>query len=382
MNLAKSKKLLVPAIILVLILGLSVFLGSCGGTVTQTATTTATSTATTTATATTTSTATTTIKPITLVFSTHNPGSGFLRNNLIDPWFREVEKRSNGRLIIEEHWNGELVSLVDAYDAVVKGSVDMAEFFPSMLQGRFVMDDVVAFSTYYNNRPAWTLYELAKSYPMMNDPYKDTHLLIKNLGYSIGFATTQKQIKSIEGSKGIKLGPVGMWSAELMKVYGWVPVSVPPEESVSALQNGVQEGSGISMYLLWDFGWGSLMKYITVPIRTDEMETNITMNLDKWNKLPKEVQDAFNGAQEWAINYMDAAIVKNAFSSQDLALKDFGIQWYTLPDSEVNKLAEMAAPVRQAYVKSLKDAGLPSQEFVDKYLELDKKYADPQYKPK
>lgn len=322
------------------------------------------------------------VKPITLIFTSHNSGDGFWRKSVIDPYFREIEKRTNGRVMIEEHWNGELVSLKDAYDAMLKGTVDLAEFFPSMLQGRFVMDDVVSFSTYYNNRPAWTLYELAKDYPKMNDAYSDSHLLLKNLGYSIGMATTKQQITTIDGSKGIKLGPVGQWSAALIQAYGWTPVSVPPEESTTALQTGVQEGSGASMYLFWEFGWGPIMKYVTMPICTDEMEVNLAMNKDKWNSLPKDIQDTINGMQEWIINVDDTAVVKNASESIPLAQQQFGTKFYTLPDSEVAKMAQLAAPVRAQYVKSLQDAGLPAQEFVDKFMELDKKYADSQYAPK
>jgi TRAP-type transport system periplasmic protein len=226
------------------------------------------------------------------------------------------------------------------------------------------------------------MYELAKAYPKMNEPYNDGHLLLRNLGYSAGMATTKKQIKDLAGSKGIKLGPVGQISASMMEAYGWTPVSVPPEESTTALQTGVQEGSGASMYLLWEFGWGPIMKYITFPIRVDEMEVNLSMNKDKWNSLPKDIQDIINGMQEWAISLQDAAIVKNAKESVPLAEKEFGTIFYTLPDSEIAKMAELAAPVRANYIKSLESQGLPGKEFVDKYMELDKKYSDSQYAPK
>ena len=76
--------------------------------------------------------------PITLVFTSHNSGSGFWKTNVIEPYFIELEKRTNGRVKVEQHWNGELVNLMDAYDAMVKGVVDLAEYFPSMLQGKSV----------------------------------------------------------------------------------------------------------------------------------------------------------------------------------------------------------------------------------------------------
>jgi len=373
------------AILLVVVLLSTTVLAACSSTpstTTITNTTTNATTQTSSVTSTAVTTKTTAVKPITLVFTSHNSGTGFWRNNVIAPYFREIEKRTNGQVLIEEHWNGELVSLNDAYDAMLKGDVDMAEFFPSMLQGRFTMDEVVSFSASYNNRPAWTLYELAKLYPKMNEPYNDGVILLKNCGYSAGMATTKKQITDLASSKGMKLGPVGKWSAELMSAYGWTPTSVPPEESTTALQTGVQEGSGMSWYLLWEFGWGPIMKYCTMPIRVDEMLVNLSMNKAKWNSLPKDVQTTILGMQEWAINLQDTAVIKNAQESPAKAQKEFGLVTYNLPQSEIDKMAQLAAPVRAAYIKTLADAGLPSTDFVNKYLELEKKYSDSQYAPK
>jgi TRAP-type C4-dicarboxylate transport system substrate-binding protein len=354
------------AIILVLIIVSSILLAACSSPSTTTVTTTSTS----------------VTKPITLVFTSHNNGAGFWAKNVIGPYFREIEKRTNGRIIIEEHWNGELVSLKDAYDSMLKGDVDMAEWFPSMLQGRFPMEDIVSFSQVYNNRPAWTLYETAQAYPKMIEPYNDGKILLRNLGYSVGMFTTKKQIKDLDSSKGMKIGPVGKWSSDLIAAYGWTPSPVPPEESTSALQTGVQEGSGASWYLLWEFGWGSVMKYATMPIQCDEMLVNLSMNKNKFNSLPKDIQDTINGLQEWAIDLQDAAVVKNALESPAKALAEFKIETYNLPQSEIDKMAKVSAPVLAAYVKSLADAGLPGQAFVDKYFELAKKYSDAQYAPK
>jgi len=328
------------------------------------------------------STATTTVKPITLVYTSHNNGTGFWAKNVIGPYFREIEKRTNGKIHIEEHWNGELVSLKDAYDVMLKGDVDMAEWFPSMLQGRFPMEDVVSFTQVTNYRPARTLFETAQIYPKMVEPYGDGKILLRNLGYSVGMFTTKKQIKDLDGSKGMKIGPVGKWSSELIKAYGWVPVSVPPEESTSALQTGVQEGSGASWYLLWEFGWGSIMKYATLPIACDEMLVNLSMNKAKFNSLPKDVQDTINGLQEWAIDLQDKAVAKNAMESPAKASAEFKIETYTLPQSVLDKMSSLSSGVRADYAKSLEAAGLPGQAFIDKYLEICKKYSDAQYAPK
>jgi TRAP-type C4-dicarboxylate transport system substrate-binding protein len=325
---------------------------------------------------------TTTEEPVVLVFTSHNSASGFWRKEVIEPYFTELEKRTNGRVKVEQHWNGELVNLIDAYDFMLKGSVDMAEYFPSMLAGRFPMDDVVCFSPFDAQcyRPARVIYELGQEFPEMLEPYKDAKLLWRVPGYSVGMVTGKKAIRDLEGSKGYKIGPVGQWSSAQMEALGWTPTSVPPEDSTSALQTGVQDGTGISMYLLWEFGWGPIIKYLTMPIHVDEMLVNCSMNWDSWNKLPKDVQDTIDDMEEWILDIRDKAIYKNFEESLPKATEEFGIEIITLSPEEQAKFNAAVQPVREAFVADIESQGLPGQELMDKYLELTYKYSEDKYK--
>jgi len=369
-----SRKLLISVTItLVLILAITVFFGACGKKTTTVQPP-----------ASTTTTATTPVKPVTLVFTSHNSGSGFWRKSVIEPYFIELEKRTNGRVKVEQHWNGELVNLIDAYDFMLKGSVDLAEYFPSMLAGRFPMDDVVPFgpSDTICYRPGRVLYELGQQFPKMLEPYGDAKLLWREPGYSVGVVTTKKAIRDLAGSKGYKIGPVGRWSSALIEAFGWVPTPVPPEDSTSALQTGVQDGSGISMYLLWEFGWGPLMKYMTIPIHCDEMLVNCSMNLKTWNSLPPDVQGIINGMSEWIVDLQDQAVVRNFQESLPKATSEFGIEIIELSPAEQAKFSAAAVPVQEAFVADLVSKGLPGKELMAKFLELNKKYSDKQYAPK
>jgi len=347
--------------ILVVVVALTVFFGACGNEAGPAST-----------------------QPITLVFTSHNSGNGFWKTNVIEPYFKELEKRTNGRVKVEQHWNGELVNLIDAYDAMIKGSVDMAEYFPSMLAGRFPMDDIMPFTPFdtMTYRPGRVMYELGKEFPQSLEPYKDAKLLWREPGYSVGFVTSKTAVRDFAGSKGLKMGPVGEWSAKLIEALGWVPTPVPPEDSTSALQTGVQDGSGISMYLLWEFGWGPIMKYMTVPIHVDEMLVNCSMNLNTWNSLPKDIQDTINDMSEWIVDLQDAAVVKNYYDSVPKAKTEFGIEVITLSAAEQAKMQAAIQPVQDAFVKSLEDKGLPGKKLMDKFIELNRKYSDSKYAPK
>ena len=357
----RSRKQLIPVTtILVLIIALTAFFGACGNEAKPTST-----------------------QPITLIFTSHNSGSGFWRKSVIEPYFLELEKRTNGRVKVEQHWNGELVNLIDAYDAMLKGSVDLAEYFPSMLAGRFPMDDIMPFTPFDTMvyRPGRVMYELGQKFPQSLEPYKDAKLLWRQPAGSVGFVTTKTPVRDLAGSKGLKMGPVGQWSANLIEALGWVPTPVPPEDATSALQTGVQDGSGISMYLLWEFGWGPIMKYMTIPIHVDEMLVNCSMNLKTWNSLPKDIQDTINDMSEWIVDLQDKAVITNYYESVPKAKSEFGIEVIELSAAEQAKMNAAIKPVQEAFVKSLEDKGLPGKELMAKFLELNKKYSDAKYKP-
>ena len=88
------------------------------------------------------------------------------------------------------------------------------------------------------------------------------------------------------GSKGLKIGPVGKWSSSLIEAMGWVPTAVPPEESTSALQTGVQDGTGI--YLIGTFiTYESAAEYADLLVRNGYRESKVTAWLGK-KEIPVE----------------------------------------------------------------------------------------------
>ena len=59
-------------------------------------------------------------QPIKLVFSTHESNTGLYYTRFWKPWIDEIEKRTNGKVKIEAHFNGELAGPPDAWDVLVK----------------------------------------------------------------------------------------------------------------------------------------------------------------------------------------------------------------------------------------------------------------------
>lgn len=66
-------------------------------------------------------------------------------------------------------------------------------------------------------------------------------------------------------------------------------VGMPMPETAEALEKGVVKGISSSLEILKAFRFAELCRYATIT----NLQTAIfavTMNMDKWNSLPKEVQ--------------------------------------------------------------------------------------------
>lgn len=320
----------------------------------------------------------TTTQPVKLIFSFFEPPASSNYTLLFKPWFDDLEKRSGGKLVIERHLSGELVGLVDTYDAVLKGTVDMGFYFPMMNAAKFYLQDINSFFSYDVNtaqkgRIVWDLY---KAFPEMQKEFSDSKLLWAGVSHSCGFATVKVPIRKLEDAKGLKFTTTGKWNAAREQALGMVPTSMPPEATVPSLQNGVLDGMGVMASGLRDLGWGPALRYLTMATTT-QAGMVLVMNLNKWNSLPADIQKLFTDTVEARVDSFDTEMIKLSKERLAAAPKEFNMEIITLSKDEINKWVAVDKPVIAAYTAELNSKGLPGTKLVDEFLKLEKKYAVP-----
>ena len=99
------------------------------------------------------------------------------------------------------------------------------------------------------------------------------------------------------------------------------------------------------------------------------------MNLNKWNSLPKDVQEAFNLVScEWIGKHAEA------WDTSDLEGRKFslalGNKIIPLSEAESAHWAKAVEPIIDEYIKNMKEKGLPAKDYVDYIKGLIKKYAE------
>jgi len=314
--------------------------------------------------------------PVTLIFSTHESNAGIYYAKFWKPWIDEVEKRTDGKVKIEAHFNGELAGPPDAWDVLVNGTVDISNVHLQNVPGKFPMADIVSFTSYdlVNQRPGYVLNELYNKYPEMQKELADCHVLMLASTYWTSYAGSKKVTK-LEDMKGMKAVGVGAWPNKRAEKLGFVPVSMGPMDILPSLQSGVVDGGPLgTLLILLDFGWGEFLPYCT-HVRQECIPLIIGMNNAKWNSLPKDVQKTLDGMREWTVDLHDKMWVDAEHELMPQLIEKYQMDFYTPPAEELARWTALDQPVWDEFAAYLNAKGLPGTKLMADYRELEKKHS-------
>ena len=313
-----------------------------------------------------------------LVFSTHEMPGSIWETDVFRPWFADIEERTNGKVIIEAHYGGELVNFSDSFDAVVRGVVDMAEYCPHMTPGKFPLDDISNFYPYGSNfwkssNIYWDLYHM---YPQMRKPHEDAKLITMMAVIMRGIGSTSKPILRMEDMKGVKFISPGKWAGARFEALGAIPVTIPPQDTYLSLQTGTVEAAIPVMMHLKDFKYGEVLKNFT-RINSFGVPFCIAMNKKTWNSLPKDVQTVF---EEMGVDFIERSngIINRLEAEREIqAKKDYpSLQFVDLSQNEIDRWNKLNDKVLKEYADYLNSKGLPGTRFTTDFLNLYKEYAN------
>jgi len=178
-------------------------------------------------------------------------------------------------------------------------------------------------------------------------------------------------VRSLSDLKGLDLRASG-GAAKTLKAWGANQIGMPMSATPEALQKGVVKGLFTSLEVMKDFKFAEICKYVTM---TDAViyPFAVVMNLDKWNSLPKDVQQVMEGMarehSEWTGNYMDEHIIE----SIEWSKKTQGVEVITLSKTEKAKWDKLLDPIMTDWVAAAKKKGYPADAIVSDIQALMKK---------
>ncbi len=251
----------------------------------------------------------------TLSLTMHDPVTAAV-GVLYQEWADEIYDLTDGHVKIELYGSGTLAAGTDAVDYVKSGAADIGWIYTSFFAGQFPLTDVVTVpmsGLYHPAQTANVLWSLYEEYPELQAELSDFKILML-YGNPVNFISTKgKAIETVSDLKGLNLRcPTGGVS-EVLQAWGANPILMNSNDIYEALEKGnitgtVHEWNGLNTFSLYE----QLDYYMDMPLY--EGVFILGMNLDSWNKLPAEYQEAIesvslrSGSVKYAEGFNDAAM--------------------------------------------------------------------------
>jgi TRAP-type C4-dicarboxylate transport system substrate-binding protein len=322
---------------------------------------------------------------ITLGFTHIWPATHFTHVHQFTRYFKMVEKATGGKYELDIKWFPVATLLGGGeqyYDGVVKGIAESGTSSLIYTPGRFpVMITLYqpgAAPPENSDAAAQTGWEFYKKWkPKEFDDAKVLYF------YATGPAWlhTKKPIHSLSEIKGLKVRTTAD-NAEVFRLLGAEPTSMVMGEVALAASKGIIDSLISPLETLEAWKHAELFDYSTFVPYFYSSFFWVSMNWNKWNALPKDLQAAFDAVADDAVKEAGAIWQYFQISAMNFAKKKpGGHQFIRLPDSEWTRVKEITKPIRDRWVADLNAKGLPGKEIMESAGAIMEKYNKVKYEP-
>ena len=233
-------------------------------------------------------------QPITLKFSHFLGPVSFFQLDVVEPWARELEARTNGRVKVEIFDGASpLGKVTEQASGAKSGAVDIALGLRGVEGDKFPGSSIVELpflvpSAAIGSRALWTLYKdgaLADEYK----DYKVLALFVHNPGL---VHTTSRRVVVPSDLKGLRLRAPNKTVATALEQVDAIPVVLQVNDVMPAVKEGKIEG----IVTNWGnplAGFNDHMKFHT----DTQFYTSaffVVMNRSSYDRLPADIRDALD----------------------------------------------------------------------------------------
>lgn len=301
--------------------------------------------------------------PIKLTYSNFFPPT-HIQSKLAEAWCQEVEKRTNGEVVVEYYPGQTLSKANQVYDGVVEGISDIGFSVLGYTRGRFPVMAVVDLPLGYSKGRVATEVVNAVYNKFQPEELMDTKVMYLHAHGPGLIHTKDKPVRKIEDMKGLKFRSHGT-SKTTIEALGGIPVPKPMPETYQMLQKGVVDGA------IYPFeankGWklGEVANYCTADYSVAYTTSFfVVMNKDKWNSISAANQKIIEQInKEWIIKHGQAWDDSDAEGI--VFFLNQGGQIIGLDGEEAERWKKAVAPIISEYAADMTKKGFNGTELVD-----------------
>jgi TRAP-type C4-dicarboxylate transport system substrate-binding protein len=299
-----------------------------------------------------------------------------LTANVLQGWATEVEKATKGRVkftMLPKHPSAP----PGTFDAVRDGLVDLSYVTASYTPARHILPLMPEL-------PGAGETSLVNSVAYSRIHWKHFHKVgeykgVKLLGvftHGPGQMFTKKPVNGIGDVQGLKIRTGGGVAEAVAKALGASAFVKPAPESYELLKSGVADGVFFPMESIISFKLDTVLEQATLfPGGMYSSAFGLFMNEDKWNKLPKQDQEAIEKISGEHI----ARLAGKSWDEADVkgleALKKSGVKIVNASPELVAEVKKRSTPIIDDWVKQASAKGVDAAKILAEFREELKKVA-------
>jgi TRAP-type mannitol/chloroaromatic compound transport system substrate-binding protein len=282
---------------------------------------------------------------------------------------RRIEAASNGRMKITVYGAGEVVPGLQVFDAVSNGTAEMghdAAYYHTGKSKGAAFFTTVPYGLTQVEFNAWV--QIGGGQALWDELYAEFNLkpfLCGNTGVQMG-GWFRNEIKDVEDFKGLKFRMPGM-GGEVLKKLGATVVLLPGGETFAALQSGAIDGTEwIGPYNDLSMGFYKVApNYYWPGIHEPGASLQMTVNKDKFESLPKDLQEIVAAAAGEENQMMASEYFERSGAALETLVRDHGVKLRQFPRSVLIALGNASGEVIQEAL----DSGDPmTQKIITHFL--------------
>ena len=279
----------------------------------------------------------------------------------MERWKTEVEKRTNGQVVVNTFPGGTLLDAKNMMDGVIAGTADIGNLSMAYQPGRFIVTNATSLPLGIPDARVGSLVLLDLWEKYKPEEFAQVKVLTMFTTAPTNIMS-KVPVRTLDDIKGLNLRASG-GAAQILAAWGANPVGMPMPATVEALQKGVVKGLYSSLEAMKDFKFAETCKYVTM---TDTViyPFAVVMNMDSWNKLPKDVQKVMDELKveqaEWTGNYMDNHVKE----SMAWSVGEQKVEVIKLSAEEKAEWDAKLKPLIDQWVADAKSKGLPADAIV------------------
>jgi len=299
-----------------------------------------------------------------------------LTASVLQVWANDVEKATGGRVkftMLPKHPSAP----PGTFDAVRDGLVDLSFVTASYTPARHVLPlmpelpgggDTALVNSVAYSRIHWKYFQKIGEYRGVK--------LLGVFTHGPGQMFTKKPVAGIGDVQGLKIRTGGGIAEQVAKALGASAFVKPAPESYELLSSGVADGVFFPLESIISFKLDTVLEQATLfPGGMYSSAFGFFMNEEKWNKLPKQDQEAI---EKLSGEYI-ARLAGNSWDEADRkgmeALKKSGVKIVHANPAFVAEVKKRSAPIVDEWVKQASAKGVDAARILAEFQDELKKVA-------